>query len=197
MNFNEQQLIKKCQEGNLQAFSKLVKLYEKKVFNIAYRMLGDYEEAGDVSQEVFLRIYKSIESFKGNSSLATWIYRVTTNMCIDQLRRKKGKQIYSLDEPIETDYGKLYPEAPDASDTPEEQVLKKDVQKLIKKSLEKLPEEQRIVIVLRDIQGFSYNDIAEITGCSLGTVKSRINRGRKALKDIIESDGELFEKVNV
>lgn len=194
MEINEQKLIQMLKKRDIHAFEAFIKYYEKKVYNTAYRLMGSREDACDISQEVFLKVYKSINTFKGNSSLSTWVYRITTNLCLDELRKRKGVRFFSLDKPIETDEGEIYRETPDTSDSPEDIIDKKEVQVLVQGAINQLPVDQKTVIVLRDIQDLSYQQIAEVLDCSLGTVKSRLNRGRLALKQIIERKGELFKE---
>jgi RNA polymerase sigma-70 factor (ECF subfamily) len=193
VSYNEREIIEKCRSGDKNAFEILVKHYEKKVYNMTYRMLGNKEDALDVSQEVFIKIYKSIRSFKGESSFSTWLYRLVTNTCLDEIRKRKGKKLYSIDKPVETEFGEVNRDLIDDSNGPEEQACKMEIQEIVQKAICQLPEEQRIIIILRDIQGFSYKEMAEILQCSMGTVKSRLNRGRLALKGILESSGNLLQ----
>jgi RNA polymerase sigma-70 factor (ECF subfamily) len=194
LEINEQELIQRLKKRDINAFEAFIKYYEKKVYNTAYRLMGSREDACDISQEVFLKVYKSINTFRGNSSLSTWVYRITTNLCLDEIRKRKGVRIFSIDKPIETNEGEIYRETPDTSDTPEDIINKKEVQEFVQDAINQLPVDQKTVVVLRDIQDLSYQEIAKILDCSLGTVKSRLNRGRLALKQIIERKGELFKE---
>ncbi len=194
MEYNEKDIIEKCKLGDNDAFEILIKNYDKKVYNMIYRIIGNKEDAFDLTQEVFIKVYKSIRNFRGDSSFSTWLYRLATNTCFDENRRKQNKKTYSLDKPIETELGQLKRDFPDDINTPDEILIKKEMQNLVQKAISMLPEEQRVMIVLRDIQGFSYKEISETLQCSMGTVKSRINRGRLALKNILESLGEPFFK---
>ncbi|SCG83122.1 RNA polymerase sigma-H factor Sigma-30 [Proteiniborus sp. DW1] len=192
----EQKLIKKCANGNLKAFDELIEKYEKTAYNIALRMLKNPEDAMDVSQEAFIKVFRSIKTFNFESAFSTWLYRIVTNTCLDFLR-KRNSNVYSIDNPIQTEEGEIERDIPDEADSPEELLEKKLTKEMVNNSINKLEENHRIVIILRDIQGFSYEEISKILDCSIGTVKSRINRARKNLKDIIIKDMELNKEYNV
>ena len=173
----ENDLIKKCKKGSREAFNILVSNYQQQVINIAYGMLSNQEDAYDAAQEVFVRVYKSIESFKEQSSFTTWLYRITTNVCSDILRkRQKHSGVISINQAIDE---------------------KKDMeiserQRAVREAISELKEEYRTVITLCDIEGLSYDYIAEVLGIPSGTVKSRINRARSALKKNLMNKRELF-----
>lgn len=192
----EQKLIKKCMNGNLKAFDELIEKYEKTAYNIALKMLKNPEDAMDVSQEAFIKVFKSIKTFNFESAFSTWLYRIVTNTCLDFLR-KKNNNVYSIDNPIHTDDGEIERDIPDDSDTPEEALEKKLTKELVSNSIDKLDQNHKVVIILRDIQGFSYEEISNILDCSIGTVKSRINRGRNNLKEILMREKELNKESNV
>lgn len=186
----ESDLIKKCKQGNREAFNVLFEKYQSQVINIAYGMLSDREDAYDAAQEVFVRVYKSIESFKEQSSFTTWIYRITTNICSDILRkRKKGNNIVSLNQSL--DENKEI-DIVDESPTPEERQELSERQKAVWKAISELKDEYRAVITLCDIEEMSYDEIAEILKVPKGTVKSRINRARISLKKKLMDKRELF-----
>lgn len=192
MSDREKGLLERAKAGDIAAFEQLIESYQKKIFNIALRMLGNYDDAGDLSQEVLIRIYKSIGSFKEQSSFSTWIYRITTNVCLDEIRKRKNRKIISLDEEIRLEDGEMKRQIESDEPSPEETAEAKDLKKIVNDAIGKLSEEHRIVIVLRDLQGLSYEEIAEVLKCPEGTVKSRINRGRQALKNILASKRELL-----
>lgn len=192
MQIAEGELICKCKIGDIEAFEELISKYEKKVFNICLRILGNYGEAEDVSQDVFIKVFKYINSFKGNSSFYTWLYRITVNECMDLFNKKKKVIAFSMDEPIENGEEEVQREYRDKHESVEEKVERIELRKNIETGMQKLSIEHRTMIVLRDIQGFSYEEIAEMLGCPPGTVKSRINRARSHLKDILLEDKELF-----
>jgi RNA polymerase sigma-70 factor, ECF subfamily len=189
---NERILLEKAKNGDVQAFELLVEGYQKKVFNVALRMMGNYDDAGEIAQEAFIRVFKSIKSFKEESTFSTWIYRITTNICLDELRKRKNKKIISIDEDIRFEDGEAKRQIEDFKPTPDVIAEKNEIKKIVTDAINSLSEEHRLVLVMRDIQGFSYEEIAKITKCPEGTVKSRINRARQALKEILKNNKELF-----
>ncbi|PKM96000.1 MAG: RNA polymerase subunit sigma-24 [Firmicutes bacterium HGW-Firmicutes-1] len=187
MNDIENALIKKAISGDRDAFEKIVLMYEKKIYNIAFHMFGNEHDAYDSAQEVFIKLYNNIHTFKFDSSFSTWLHRIATNTCIDEYRKKKrqNKQAYSLDDPIESETNTIDRQLRDPSLTPEQQVLQLEEVTQVRKAIDVLKEDHKIIIILRDIRGYSYDEISEILHCSIGTVKSRLSRARIALKDII------------
>lgn len=187
----EKLLIKKSQSGDVDSFEFLLDSYDKKAYNIAYRIMGNEEDAKDMAQEALLRVYRSLKDFKGQSSFSTWLYRIVTNVCLDELRRRKKEKYVSMDSTIYTDNGELHRELCSEKETPESIYERVEEGELVRNAIQELSEDYRSVIVLRDIQGFSYEEISNILDCSLGTVKSRINRGRTILKDKLRASMEL------
>ncbi len=188
---NDQGLILKAKQGNIHAFELLIRQHEKTVYNIAYRMFHHEEDAKDISQEVWIKVYKSLSKFEENANFTTWIYRIAVNTCIDEIRRRKGKETYSVDESVETEKGPIAKQYRDSKPTPEEQYLKKESAEIMQKMINTLSEEHKTLVILRDIQGFSYGEIAEIIPCSMGTVKSRLARARTQLKKMLSKQREL------
>lgn len=192
MSENEKVLLEKAKTGDIEAFELLIEKYQKKVFAIALKMLGNYDDASELAQEALIKVFKSIKNFKEESSFSTWIYRVVTNTCLDELRRRKKRQVVYIDEEITNEDGELKREIADYSTAPESIMEKKELRKAVNEAIMSLSEEHRTVIVLRDIQGMSYEEIAKITKCPEGTIKSRINRARLSLKEIFKKNKELF-----
>jgi RNA polymerase sigma-70 factor (ECF subfamily) len=190
--YNEEECIRRCQAGKTDAFEGIVQAYEKKIYNLAFRMTGNHEDANDLAQEAFVKVYHSISTFRGDAKFSTWLYRIATNVCLDELRRKGRRKVEHLDEPVFTEDGAMEREIPDWSANPEEAFETREIQNMVQNGMKQLPDEQRIALVLRDIQGYSYEEISEMLNLSLGTVKSRINRGRLALKELLSKDRELF-----
>lgn len=182
------ELVAKIKKGDMNAFDKLVSEYNKRVINIAYSLLSDREEALDAAQEVFIRVYKNIGNFRGDSSLSTWIYRITKNICTDILRKRKGVVI-SLDDEQE-DAPKL--EIADESSSPEHISERNEKNRIVREAIAALDENQRTLITLYDINGLSYEEIAAVLKCPLGTVKSRLYRARESLRKILSENRELF-----
>ncbi len=192
-------LIKSALEGDMRSFEELIYQYEKKVYNVALRVFKNPEDAKDISQDVFIKIYKNLNKFDNKSSFSTWLYRITTNTCIDELRKRKGRETISIDNDIEDDEGSFKREFADNEPTPEEKVISKEGESEIIKSMNTLSDEHRTIIVMRDIEGLSYTEISEAIGISIGTVKSRISRARLQLKNIILKNREqkYFQIVNI
>lgn len=181
----EKLLVKRAKKGNISAFEELIIEHESKVYNIAYRILNNEEDAKDLSQEVFIKAFNSLHKFREDSSFSTWLYRIAMNTCIDELRKRKGRESYSIDRDIQTDEGTIPREFQDKQLNPEEELMNKELSSQIQWALNHLSETYKEVIILRDFQGFDYKQISQILGCSLGTVKSRISRARTELKNVL------------
>ena len=196
-DLNERNLIRRAKQGDMLAFEELILKHEKIVYNVALRMMNHSEDARDISQEVFLKAYRSLSNFDERSAFSTWLYRITHNTCIDEMRKRKGKQTYSLEEELESEDGSMQRQIADEGDTPEESLLREEKKGEILKALDTLSEEHKAAIILRDVKGLSYEEIAEILELSLGTVKSRISRARNQLKNEILKIREQNEKPSV
>lgn len=188
----ENELIERIKNGNRDAFTELMEKYQTQVFNVAHGMLSDYEDASDATQEVFIKIYKSIASFKGQSAFTTWVYAICRNVCNDILRKRKKQGInmslYGDDEDEGAPIKNIKSDAP----TPEESVEADERQRLVREAIASLKAEYREVIVYSDMQQLSYEEIAKILKCPVGTVRSRLNRARTALRKILAEKRELF-----
>lgn len=186
----ELRLMGAAQRGDVESFNALVRLYEGRIYNLAYRMLGDAESAADAAQDAFLSAYRNLRSFRGGS-FRSWMLRIATNACYDVLRARKRRPTVSLDIP-EGDEGDDTPlQIPDTGESPDDVALRRELAAAIQEGLEHLPEDQRLTVVLSDIQGLSYEEIAQITDANLGTVKSRLSRGRARLREVLRA-GELL-----
>ncbi len=179
----ESLLIEEAKAGSFDAFAELIFLYEKKIYNYCLRMTNCREDAEDLTQEVFVRVYKNLKGFQGNSRLSTWIFRIAHNICIDHFRKSKFTMV-SLNQPKNHEDQREM-ELPSEDPTPEQEALRKEQQEFLLKSIEKLRPEYKTVIILRDIQHHSYEEIAEILDIPLGTVKSHISRARTALRTAV------------
>ena len=191
---DEKLLIEKAQSGDPIAFEDLIAIHQKNIFSIAYRIAGNQNDAEDMAQEVLIKIFKNLNQFKGNSKFSTWLYRVTTNTCLDMKKKIMKHSSYSLDQNLETDEGSISTEIQDNSPTPEQYAEQNAVQRAVNQAISNLNDQHKKVIILRDVQGFSYEEIADMLGCSVGTVKSRINRARAQLKKILFQNKELFDE---
>jgi RNA polymerase sigma-70 factor (ECF subfamily) len=187
---DESRTIQQAQSGDLSAFNRLVMAYQSTAFNAAYRVVGSSEAAADACQDAFVKAYKSIQQYQGGS-FKSWLLRIVTNTCYDQLRYSKRRPATSLenlaDNPEEHNT-KLVSE----TEPPEDRILRSELGDLIQVGINQLPEDQRIIVVLSDIQGLSYQEIAEIIDQPLGTVKSRLSRGRSRLRDFLLQRQELL-----
>jgi len=193
-SIDEQELLNKARSGDVLAFEQLVAKYQQKVYSLAFRYMGNEEDAYDMSQEAFLKSYKSLRNFKGDSSFGTWLYRITTNVCLDELRRRKRRNqhfsLLSLDEPVAVGDGdEVEKEIADSAPLQDTLINRKELSSYINALLEQMKPEYRTVIILRDIMDFTYEEIAQILDCSIGTVKSRINRARNLLKKKMVGQG--------
>lgn len=186
---DEQALITAARKGDARAFNQLVLLYQSMAYNVAYRILTDADAAADATQDAFLSAFKAMGKFRGGSFKA-WLLRIVTNACYDQLRVKQRRPTSSLDDlPVETDHT---PYLEDPAEQPDEFIEREELNRVIQGGIAALPVEQRVVVILSDVQELSYQEIAQITGLSLGTVKSRLSRGRAKLRDQLVQHGELL-----
>ena len=187
---DESRTIAQAQQGNLAAFNQLVMAYQGTAYNVAFRLMGQPEAAADACQDAFLKAYKAIQQYRGGS-FKSWLLRIVTNTCYDQLRYNSRRPATSLDdltEESEEHNIKLTSNA----ERPEDHVLRDELNDLLQLGVNQIPEDQRIVLVLSDIQGLSYQEIAAIIDQPLGTVKSRLSRGRRRLRDFLLAQKELL-----
>jgi RNA polymerase sigma-70 factor, ECF subfamily len=186
---DEQWLVEQARRGDLEAFNSLVERHQVAVYNLCLRMLGDRAAAEDATQEAFLSAYRAMEQLKG-PYLGAWLLRIGANVCYDELRRRKRRPSHSLDELLDD------PERPMALPTkgggPEDESLRSELRRSIEQALLALPPDQRLAVVLCDVEGLSYDEIAEVTRASLGTVKSRISRGRARMRQLLRETREPF-----
>jgi len=183
-------LIAKIQNGNQALFEKLVLENQTKVYNLALRMVGNEQDAFDMSQEAFIKAYNSIALFRGESRFSVWLYRLTTNVCLDFLRSEGRRSHGSLTYMSEEDDDKEL-EIPDERFSPETLAEKKELREAVNRGLMSLPKDYRTILLLREIDGLSYEEIAEALALEEGTVKSRIFRARKRLCAILTTDGNF------
>jgi len=186
---DEAGLIKDAQKGDVTAYNRLVLHYQEAVYNVAYRIMSDPPSAEDVAQETFMAAYKALHRFRGGNFKA-WLLRIATNRCYDELRRHKRRPQSSLDELTEDNESFAFMRSPEKG--PEGQQQQLEMMQAIEQCLNGLSDDQRVTAVLCDVEGYDYNEIAEITAVSLGTVKSRMNRARRKLRDCLRGFGELL-----
>lgn len=186
------ELVRQAQEGSMQAVDELVRTYQAPIFNLAYRMVNQHEEASDLTQEVFVKVYRAIRKFKGTARFSTWLYALALNTCRSRRRRLRRIGFFeavSLDERGDPEDGTSHREPADAGDLPDQAMAKHETREIVGRAIATLPEEFREAIVMRDMQGLSYEEIAGATGCSEGTVKSRLWRARAKVRDELRREG--------
>lgn len=192
MEQNENRLIERAASGDASAFNLLMEKHERRMYAIALRMCKNREDAQDCLQEAMLRVYRSIGAFKGQSAFSTWAYRITMNTCLDELRRKKKSRDTSMDALLDQGWS-----PPDVSAAPEKQAIRSELRRNLNSAINALPEDMRAAIILRDIHGCAYEEIAQTLDVNVGTVKSRISRARERLREKIRGSAELFDIDNV
>jgi len=188
---SDSQLVAKAKSGDRHSFDLLVEQNYLLVYNTAYRMLGDSASAEDATQTAFVRAYRSLKRFRATSAFSTWLYRIVCNVCLDTIRSHKDETV-SLEVVYDDGDDPQQRPLPDESAEPGAYIERSERQRLVHRAISQLAEDYRMVLVLYDITGLSYEEIAETLEIPLGTVKSRLNRARLALKDIIAPDLELF-----
>lgn len=188
MEDQERKLIEKASGGDPSAFNRLMQQHERRMYGVALRMCANREDAQDCLQEAMLRVYRAISGFKGQSSFSTWVYRITMNTCLDELRKKKNKQNTSLDNLLDQGWAPS-----DGQNLPEKQAMLKETRRQINDAIQQLPEDMRAAVVLRDIHGLAYDEIANVLNANVGTIKSRISRGREKLREKLSKNTELFD----
>ncbi len=191
---DENALIQSARKGDLNAFNTLVLAYQHQVYNLAYRIMGEEAAASDATQEAFISAYKNIKAFRGGS-FKSWLLRIVTNACYDDLRRRKRRPAISLDELMGDQDNEFEFDVPSNDDGPEKMAQRRELTDLLQQGITTLPDDQRIVLVLSDVQGMSYEEIAEATNSNLGTVKSRLSRARGKLREWLQTHEELLPEV--
>lgn len=177
----EQELIRRCQEGDKAAFAQLVRKNQQMVFNLLNRLIPEWMDLEDIAQEVWVKVYQSIGKMKNFASFKTWLHRIAVNTYYDKMRKQGHRIEMSLDEPVNEDEGSSGFDLPDTRLLPEEVILNSEWKDFVDSKIKALPEQHRLMIVMRDIQNLTYEEISEVTELSLGTVKSRIARAREKL----------------
>jgi RNA polymerase sigma-70 factor (ECF subfamily) len=188
---DEAGLIAAAQQGHVDAFNELVLAYQHQVYNLAYRILGDPASASDAAQETFISAFQNIARFRGGS-FRSYLLRIVSNRCYDELRRRKRRPATSFEDFGEEADEETNPALINGRERPEEYAERQEMARVIQAGIETLPPDQRVALVLSDVQGLSYQEIAEATDASLGTVKSRLARARGKLRDYLRSQGELL-----
>ena len=185
---DDRQLVERCQRGDLEAYGILVSRYRHKIYSLAFSMLRHEEDATDLSQEAFVRGWQAIRRFKKNSSFYTWMYRITTNLAIDAVRRRDRRPTTEFEDAIEPDKDPSVQMAPSSNPSPVEEAQRSELRGQIDAALSELSAEHRAVIHLREFEGLDYASIARITKCSIGTVMSRLHYARKHLQKLLKDE---------
>ncbi len=186
----EQQLVSRAKAGDEGAFARLMQDNEKRVYNLTLRMTGNPEDAMDLAQEAFLNAWRGLKFFKGDSAFSTWLYRLANNVCLDHLRKQSRRRDINAPLPVDPEDDRL-PEVPDERYRPDRQLERQEARRAIQDGLAQLTDEHRQVLVMREINGLSYQEIGDVLGLEAGTVKSRIARARLALRKILTEGGNF------
>lgn len=186
-------LIDRIKGGDKDALDILIRKYEERAYRYAFRLTRDSEQAGDVVAESFLRVYNALKNFRGQSAFGTWLYRIVTNCYLDSKKRDKSHNDVSLDTPVDVGNGELGMQFADTGMSPEDYSERNARDEVLQEGLSHLPEYQRAMIVMYHLESLSYEEIAQALDLPIGTVKSRLNRARQALKDLLKDHMELFQ----
>lgn len=188
MTWTDEELVARSQSGDVESFNQLILRWERPIYALAYRVIGREEEARDVCQEAFLRAFRALPGFKGQAKFSSWLYRITLNLCRDWIRRQRRAPVSQLPEDID-----LVEMA--ASQGPvesiEDLVARRELSAVVEEAMARLPEEQRTAIILKEYHGMTFQEIAELQGCPLSTVKTRLYQGLSVLRRQLEKNGQL------
>lgn len=187
----ERRIIAQVCAGDTNAFEALVVAYQKQVYNLALRTVGNEEDAADMTQEVFLRAYWALGTFRGESKFSVWLYRLTTNVCIDFLRSRRRHPTVSLTASEDDDEQPQFDLPSDERTSPEQQLTRSEMRRAVSRGLDSLPDDARKILILRELNGLSYAEIGKVLHLEAGTVKSRLFRARRKLCDFLLADGNL------
>jgi RNA polymerase sigma-70 factor (ECF subfamily) len=177
---NSKLLVKRSQKGDTRAFEELVKMYQDRIYALSYQLTGNHADAEDLAQNTFIKAYRALPKFRNEADFGTWLHRIAVNLSINEKRKRRPD--VSLDNPVQTMDGEMPRMVASDTESPEEAYENKEFSGMVRRALKELSVEHRAVLVLREMQGYSYDEIAVMLDCSLGTVKSRINRARQTLK---------------
>lgn len=189
---DDQVLIQRSQQGDRDAFDALVRKHEQRAYQFAFRLTQNPDEASDVVADAFVRVFNALHNFKGNSLFTTWLYRILTNCYLDLRKRERIRQHESLEQTLQTDSGEVSRQLEDTREGPDDTAVRMERDVVLQKAIGRLPEYQQAMILMFHVEMLSYEEIAEALDLPLGTVKSRLNRARLSLRDILKGQLELF-----
>lgn len=194
MKPEESSLIERCKAGDREAFDQLVRLYERRIYNFALRLSSNLDDAEDITLETFIRVYNAIQNFRGDAHFSTWVFRIAHNVFLDMRKKAKAHPQTSLQEVVELDESEVTRQIEDPNPQPQQVAQAAELTQLLRDAIESLPDYQKTMVLLYHTQNKSYEEIAEIMNLPIGTVKSRLNRARIALKAKLEPVRELFNE---
>lgn len=192
MKPEEIELIERCKRQDPKALDELVSGYERRIYNFAMRLSGNADDAEDIAQETFIRVFNAIQNFRGDSNFSTWVFRIAHNVFLDMRKKVKAHPQTSLEESVELDESEVTRQVEDPNPLPDEVAQASELHNILQRAIDALPDYQREMVVLYHTQNKSYEEIAEIMELPIGTVKSRLNRARIALKSLLDPIRELF-----
>ncbi len=194
MSYQEDEmLVSRAQTGDQSAYNALVRKHEERAYKFAFRLTRDPEEAADVVAEAFIRVYNALPNFKGNSTFTTWLYRILTNCFLDMKKKDKSKHNVSLDASLQTEESEVHRQLEDPKASPQKDFEKVERERRMQRAVHRLPEYQRALVVMYHAEQMSYDEIAAALDLPVGTVKSRLNRARLTLRELLVKDHELFQ----
>jgi len=185
MTSTDEELVARSQGGDVESFNQLILRWERPIYALAYRVIGRDEDARDVCQETFLRAFRALPGFRGQAKFSSWIYRIALNLCRDWIRRQRRAPVSQI--PEDMDLGELAAQ-PGASETVEDLVIRRQLTGLVESAMSTLPEEQRTAIILKEYHGMTFQEIADLQGCPLSTVKTRLYQGLSVLRKRLEEE---------
>ncbi|BCW99676.1 MAG: sigma-70 family RNA polymerase sigma factor [Armatimonadota bacterium] len=194
MRAEERALIERCRQHDLEAFDELVRLYERRIFNFALRLSGNHHDAEDITVETFIRVFNAIANFRGDATFSTWLFRIAHNVFLDMRKKERAHPHTSLQDVLELDESEVTRQVEDPAPLPERMAEDAELSQILRRAIDELPDYQKTMVLLYHTQNKSYEEIAEIMHLPIGTVKSRLNRARIALKSKLEPLRELFER---
>ena len=192
MKKEDAKLVERCLRGDEKAFELLLNKYRNAVYSICYRMVRNATDAEDLAQDVFVRTFSVLDRYDPAYPFSSWLYRITSNLCIDFIRRHRAGMV-SLDQPVQGDEGEMPRQLPSKAVGPDREVESREMMAALEDAIASLPEHYRVIVILRHQEQLSYEEISEILGIRIGTVKSRINRARAALREALEDVWELWK----